>query len=262
MHSHQHKLAKARQHLQSYDSKVKEWYGLHSGRPFSAFKHQEEVICQGTRHVFSYDPVENFPSIECGLILGDFLHNLRSALDHLIYELATKYTSSLSDKAAGQCEFPIFWERPMDTGEENRRIGCIDPHAANLIKGIQPQLLGSDYSQHPLWILNELERINKHRTLHLVAQYMVQNDLAGRNMAIVRFEGLVQGERLEKGAKVAEFVVTGIDPNQPMDVDYRPSTLMTFEPGLPLSGKPLFVHFNVILDEIMRIAITPLETFL
>src|SRR3954469_10609303 len=45
------------------------------------------------------------------LLIGDFLFNVRSALDHLALALAYKFTPSISDTQVGWSEFPIFGER-------------------------------------------------------------------------------------------------------------------------------------------------------
>ena len=147
-------------------------------------------------------------------------------------------------------------------GQEKSKIGFIHPDAANLIKAIQPHLKGTKYKEDPLWILNELERIDKHRTLHIGYHQITKNDIVGTNMGIRTFTGMAAAERLKKGAKMAEFCVARIDPNQPMHVDYRPSTAITLEPGLPLSGKPLGVGLLGIYNDIQSNAIGPLERFL
>jgi hypothetical protein len=260
VYSHEYKLARALQHVEACRQIAKKWIDLNAkSRPF---KFEPQVSGQGTRYIVYWEPIEELPVVELGLLVGDFLHNLRSALDHLAYELAAAYTKPLPPKAAETCEFPIFWREPMEARQEQSKIGCIHPDAVKLIKAIQPHHKGSNYTEDPLWILNELERIDKHRTLHVGVHELTKNDIAGRNMGIRSFTGMSATERLKKGAKVAEFFVTRIDPNQPMHVDYRPSTTITLERGLPLSGKPLGSSLLGIFDDIKRTAIVPLERFL
>lgn len=261
-YSHQHKLARALEHLEAYNRVVQGWIDLHAHSPFGPFKNDFEVTSQGTRYIFYWDPVKEFPAVETGLLIGDFLHNLRSALDHLAYELAVAYTIPLPAKAAETSEFPIFWNGPMDARQEQAKIGYIHPDAINLIKAIQPHHRGTKYTEDPLWILNELERIDKHRTLHATYNELTENDIAGTNMAIRSFSGMATSKRLEKGTKVAEFVAERIDPNQAMHVNYRPSSAVTLEPGLPLSGKPVGQSLRKIHDDIKRIAVIPFERFL
>jgi len=260
VHSHEYKLGRALEHLHAYNRIVERWLNLHTKSPF--FKLESEVTARGTRCVIYWNPIEELPAVALGLHVGDFLHNLRCALDHLVYELVVAYSSSPPNKAAETCEFPIFWKGPMEPGQEKSKIGSIHPEAAKLIKAVQPHHRGANYAEDPLWVLNELERIDKHRTLHIGYHQISKNDIVGSNIGIRSFSGLRTAEPLRKGAKIAEFCVERIDPNQPMHVDYRPSTTITLEPGLPLSGKPLGVGLLGIYEDIKRIAIVPLERFL
>ena len=259
-YSHEYKLARALEYLEAYNRVAKRWINLHAKSPF--FQVEREVSSQGTCYIVYWDPIEELPAVELGLLVGDFLHNLRSSLDHLAYELAAAYTVPLPPEAAEASEFPIFWKGPMNARQEQAKIGCIHPDAVKLIKAIQPHHKGSKYTEDPLWILNELERIDKHRTLHITLHQLTKNDIAGRNMGIRSFTGMATPEGLKKAAKVAEFSVARINPKQPMDVDYRPSTTITLEPGLPLSGKPLGLSLRKIHDDIKRVAVIPLKRFL
>jgi hypothetical protein len=262
IYSHEHKLARAFNHLETYNGVAKARINLHANSPFGPFKRESEIIEQGERHVFYWNPVKEFSAVQLGLMIGDCLHNLRSALDHLALELAVAYTVPLPAPAFETSEFPIFWKRPMNTGEEKAKIGFIHPNAIKLIKSIQPYHRGTDYKKDPLWILNELERIDKHRTLHIVHNRLTENNVIGTNTAIRSFNGAPRGESLKEGAKVAEFVVERVDPNEPMHMNYRPSSLITLEPGLPLAGNPLGQALRQVFDDVKSIAIVPLERFL
>jgi hypothetical protein len=260
VYSHEYKLSRALQHLEECKRILERWVDLNAKS--IPFRDKSEATAQGTRYIIYWEPIEELPVVELGLLVGDFLHNLRSALDHLAYELAAAHTKPLPSKVIETSEFPIFWRGPMDTGQERSRIGCIHPDAARLIKAIQPHHKGSRYTEDPLWILNELERIDKHRTLHVGVHELTQNDIVGTNMGILSFTGMSATERLKKGAKMAEFVARRLDPNQPMHMNYRASTTVTLGPGLPLSGKPLWSSLLEIYDDVHSIAIIPLEKFL
>jgi len=260
VHAHEYKLSRALQHLDSYNGMMKRWVDFNTKS--LPFKFDPEVIDQGTRYTVYWQPIEELPIVQLGLFIGDFLHNLRSALDHLAYELAVAYTHPLPDRAAETSEFPIFWKGPMDARQEQAKIGCVHPNAAKLINAIQPHHKGSKYKEDPFWILNELERIDKHRTLHLGVHELTKNDIVGKNVGVTSLTAMSPPEGLKKGAKVAEFCVARIDPNQPMHLEYRPSTTITFGAGLPLSGKPVGSSLMQIFDDVKRIAIAPLERFL
>jgi hypothetical protein len=91
------------------------------------------------------------------LIAGDAIHNLRSALDHLIWQLV---------KANGQepgraNEYPIFECPERYEAEKGRKIQGVGDIAANAIDATQPYKGGND----EFWILKELDNIDKHREL-------------------------------------------------------------------------------------------------
>jgi len=64
------------------------------------------------------DPVPDRFSI----LIGDCVHNLRSALDHLALALARRHTPSMTADEIRGSEFPIFGDRPMSAGEEQPKI--------------------------------------------------------------------------------------------------------------------------------------------
>lgn len=105
-----------------------------------------------------------------GVLLGDFIHNLRSALDHLVWQLVR-----LNNKrpSAENC-FPIestgtkYWCARKD-GRPSARDGALrgvsDEHRA-IIDGAQPYRRGQTADSHPLAIIKMLSNIDKHRLVH------------------------------------------------------------------------------------------------
>lgn len=98
-------------------------------------------------------------SEDTGLIMGDAIHNLRSALDNLWWELVDRY--------GGICDqntfFPITkTEKNFEKTIKDRGIESLSSDIAGLLrKNIKPYRGGND----PLYALNELNNINKHRLL-------------------------------------------------------------------------------------------------
>lgn len=106
------------------------------------------------------------PVVEWGLLIGDCVHNMRSALDHLAWELA-------GPEPPRKTEFPIFHE--VDEFERTTKGGGLwkieaikDPHARALIKSVQPCYSDRPRRElHPLASLRDFANIDKHRMLHL-----------------------------------------------------------------------------------------------
>lgn len=100
-----------------------------------------------------------------GVILGDFLHNVRSALDHLVWQLVL-----LSEQQAPgvQHQFPIaLSERAYlaSRGMRERMLaGVADEHRA-VIDQVQPFRLGDEAKTHSLAYLSRLSNTDKHRIL-------------------------------------------------------------------------------------------------
>ena len=104
-----------------------------------------------------------------GVIIGDFVHNLRSALDHTIWKLANPPSKAnafpvcVSESAASDS----FYGTAKDAGLGVRRLRNVPNPAFDFVADVQPynRLEGRD----PLWQLNEMWNEDKHRTLLVVA---------------------------------------------------------------------------------------------
>jgi hypothetical protein len=104
------------------------------------------------------------------LILGDALHNTRSALDHLMWQLASPA------KRGRKTYFPIFSDaatcKATDIGKEQ----FVSANAAKRIKDAEPYKRGKG---NDLWILNKLDIADKHHEL-LTSLVCMSYSLAGR----------------------------------------------------------------------------------
>lgn len=96
------------------------------------------------------------------IIAGDTIYQLRSALDHIAWQLALITGRRPYDRTS----FPIV---DKNTPEKMRRFDSITqsiPIAAiNEIKLLQPYLRGSAYKTDLLWKLDKLCNIDKHRVI-------------------------------------------------------------------------------------------------
>jgi hypothetical protein len=107
---------------------------------------------------------------EWGLVLGDMVHNLRSALDHLVWQLVL-----LNDeKPRRQNQFPIirakdeYWNVPNNRSESVRDrmlAGVAEDHRA-FIDMVQPFNSGNDPSSTALAVLSWISNADKHRVVH------------------------------------------------------------------------------------------------
>ena len=94
-------------------------------------------------------------------IIGDAVHNLRSALDHLIWQLAVVSKAN----PGRQHEFPIRKTRSEYKAKLSRVVQGFPPGAVKLIREAKPYKRRSRRDNH-LWLIHHLDILDKHR--HLV----------------------------------------------------------------------------------------------
>jgi hypothetical protein len=102
---------------------------------------------------------------EIPLIIGDCVQNLRSALDYMVWEMVIAVGGQPSKRNA----FPICTTaEAFDVEVDKKRLrGISDPELIAKIKTLQPYKNGNGPEQDPLFILDELTNINKHRRILL-----------------------------------------------------------------------------------------------
>jgi hypothetical protein len=124
--------------------------------------------------------------IEVSLALGDVLHNARSALDALVYGMASDQAGhQLGEAEAVKCQFPIcdspdafarFWQSraAIKTGRLEEALHLAQPYywtqqaKAMGIEAAQDESYELSSRLSNLWWLNRLSNIDKHRELPVV----------------------------------------------------------------------------------------------
>jgi hypothetical protein len=110
--------------------------------------------------IFGYKLKGDVPA-RFGLIAGDFLQNMRSSLDYLVWQLVIA-----NKKTPGRCNaFPICqtaegWEKSL---HEHDRLRGVHSDAVAEIKALQPCFTNSP-NPLPLTVLETLTNHNKHRS--------------------------------------------------------------------------------------------------
>lgn len=102
-------------------------------------------------------------SFKIALLLGDFVCNLRSSLDHIAWQLAL-LTCCGDDLPSRDTSFPICEKDSVETQVRIARCTFgIPDEAVAIMKSLQPYKAGKDYRSTHLWRLNTLWNIDKHR---------------------------------------------------------------------------------------------------
>lgn len=126
-----------------------------------------------TGHLVYYVTNVQEPPPSISAIAGDVLQNLRSALDHLAYQLVCVGMGSNGPFRWPQ--FPVYDSAEKYESGKNAVIHGMRPEAIKAIDQTKPYKGGND----TLWRLHELNRIDKHRVLITVAGQYHSLDLGG-----------------------------------------------------------------------------------
>lgn len=185
-------------------------------------------------------PIREFPPWP-SLISGDYAHNLRSALDHLAWELV-KVSGA---KPGAWTSFPTYGNKDdfiRDVKEREKKRGPgplegieVDGPIWTLIESYQPYTntklppwLPADMPDRESWkphlthlgILNALNKVDKHRTIHAFSVFPVRGQPINRSLTwnddavLVQQKDRESWEPLEDGAELARFRFRpGIEPN-------------------------------------------------
>ena len=148
------KLARAAEHIQEFNAAVQRWYDskpLHSNGQFGTDK---------TSYIYTVE-ADAIP-LDIGILAGDALHNLRSVLDHIAWQLALLTTSTPYKRTA----FPIF----LSDNDTSRRgiksvLRDVPTEARNVIEALQPFSYADKIKpdSHGLWLLHQLSNADKHQ---------------------------------------------------------------------------------------------------
>lgn len=123
-----------------------------------AYKFVGQIYRNGLDHVYFADNPPS-PDATWALIIGDCVHNLRSALDHLAWQLVILAGNTPTE----QTQFPISPKLCTP-----KVAGGISGQATRLIESIQPKHRRNPIGER-LWRIRVLDIIDKHRQLLAVA---------------------------------------------------------------------------------------------
>jgi hypothetical protein len=319
---HELKLARALQHLQDLDAEVTSWLGFdhYSVRyefdpdarwtdlapddvplgstsmlagpvfiPGQGPGTLPEGVDFGEGMVTAYATAEQPPTDPLSLLIGDALHNMRSALDALAYALMLASGKPLTEQIRYRSEFPIFGDEDRATGK--RGVGSVKFHEVNgkgspargsglskiegweagaqtAVERLQPYYRGSAFRTDPLWMLQDLDNVNKHRLLHpTVASFTTTNwDFVRFTNVRAIGPGVIQGfwGTVETDTPIARIVgIHPIDPDAEMHVEIDPALDIALSKKAPVAaGEPVRATLASIHTHIREAVLPGLAPFL
>lgn len=154
------KLERAEQQLDELEPEIR----AYSQREPHRLSEEPEI--DGEWMVFRYVEVREYPDPRWGVRVGEFFHDLRSALDNLVWQLVLA-----NDKRPGfHNQFPIFTrpEKPSSPSRLDAMLRGVAPDHAETIKRLQPYLGFEDDRDLKIALggVAEMNNIDKHRALH------------------------------------------------------------------------------------------------
>lgn len=152
--------------------------------------------------------VEKLPPLRLGVLLGECIHNWRSALDHLVWQL----TLLDGGRPDGRTQFPITKTESQFNRQARKRIPGLSPAHRAVVEKAQPYK-AADASLHPLAVLADISNTDKHKIVnptfgHLSDQTvtpLARTDHHRDRSPVKRILMAPSGRRLEDGTEL--FVI-------------------------------------------------------
>lgn len=189
------------------------------------------------------------PPLEWATIVGDVVHNLRSSLDHLVYELSFLGTQG---NPGAKTAFPCVLTKKSWDSKEIQKVklqGVLESHKQKLYTA-QPCYRRRDDASpeafnlrrhNALWVLQELSNDDKHRMLLPVKtcitnlQFVVVGttdcDLVS-DMPI--WNEAIFGRPLEIGTEIISVEVESTGPSPDIDVRFTINSEIALQDGVAL----------------------------
>jgi hypothetical protein len=162
------KLDRAREHLATLSADVRAYL---DSRPYVV----EAKRAPDTRRLIYFVAGLRPTPSRVPAVLGDAIHNLRSALDHLAYQLVWVGSGK---KPSSHVYFPIGDDRVKYLEQRRRQVKGAAPAAIATLDNLMPYRGGND----ALWRLHKLNNVDKHRVL-LTAGSAFQSVNIGAHMS-------------------------------------------------------------------------------
>jgi hypothetical protein len=251
------KLARAEHHLETLHREITDFFGR---EPYSISYERKP---DAGEHIYRVH-VSETPPLALSVIIGDCLQNMRSALDHLVWQLALR--SGKRTTPSRLTAFPVCDTRETfrAKGTKNKVADLTAEDRAGIEK-LQPFQVGGAARKHWLWHLNELARIDRHRILHVVGganesigMKVGERDEDGNfRMIPIRFFTLdmkmVSLASFKDGAEVARFGVypdpaqTSVDVTEvKMECDFSYRVTFSQDTGIPTAYTVIDVLGNIL----------------
>jgi hypothetical protein len=219
------KLERAQEHLIALDAATGEFFEV------DPYEIVGEFDSKTSEYLFRVKVLRE-PPLRLGVIFGDFIHNLRSALDHLVWQLILLDGGSPDRDTC----FPVASSSSEFQHMTERALQGLRPEHVTRIEALQPYHAGDRAEGHLLTLLPRLSNTDKHQIVHTAlswfrSDFVTEPRFTPNEDAIVQKRELARIERMEDGAIVARVGITPIGPNPQVEMDAQVQIDIAFGEG-------------------------------
>ena len=179
------------------------------------------------------------PPAEIGVVVGDIVHNLRSALDHLACQFVMSNGGSPSTKTA----FPVFIDDPKATqkllSKWNGMTQGMSADAVRFVDDCQPYKIRHLPNPHHLSLLSALSNWDKHHDIHAVGHYLEGTGVIATG-GLIEYREKPVFTRLEDQEEIFRYKTAQGPLGAETDLNFRGKFTLSFDsPKSILNSDPI-----------------------
>ncbi len=262
------KLNRARDHMEVLRDELA---AFNAGEPYRI---AHEPNADGSEHIFRAK-VRKEPPPFLSVVIGDALQNMRSTLEHLAWGLTPLRTQQTDERSIG---FPICTsrqafeqtDRNSPSGYNTRtgmhKIWTMPTKVRAAIQQLQPYK-SRNPDEHPLFLLNELARVDRHQSLSVVGAVSPSVTYGWRKRgthgpfvmdpAIIKRTDIWLLKPFEQDAVLGDFRFNESE----MEVEFKSPPHITFRNEEPAKSRHVLGTLTSIRRHIESVVIPKLERF-
>ncbi len=253
------KIERAKKHIRDLDDAIRDFL---DGHPYQVVANRDPETGD---HVLRVRVARQVPN-DWGAIIGDAIHNLRSALDLLICRLVVANNGRVK-RSTG---FPVGDNLKEFEAALSKKAEGISADAVKLVGSFHPYK-GSDNFRGPhnaLWQLHKLDVLDKHRLLipvgaahrGTIVTATVESQELAEPVILDPFQVSPTGTvfPLQDGAELFRVApdVDWWEHNFTIDTDYQPTFEIAFGKNQIVDGEPVIPTLQQFLRFVMKVVHT------
>lgn len=156
-----------------------------------------------------------------GILIGEWLYNLRCVLDYTVYDTAICASGKNPPPGKGVLQFPVYFSEPAYRDNEYRLQPLAEHHRA-ILESMQPYA-HSDADTSAIGWVHKLARIDRHRRLNLVTAYITEISpvVCSPSGSTVEIEFSGNRVTVDHEAELARFTITPWQDDWKVQADPR-----------------------------------------